>query len=208
MNIVYWFTFNQRIKDKTPPYFYIGSKHNCLFKNGVIIDSQGREYWSSCKQPLFLSALSERPSVKILHSCEDVLSEEERYHIHYNVVKSQLFFNKATAKGTFKSCLKNKPKSRNHIEKMKSSSHLKGKQPWEHPHSVFKGTHLIWLNAKIFYDWYVGPHKTFRLGPKIMSRETGLECSHMIGITMINRFKSGWNPHSDLKFQQFVGEFT
>ena len=101
MNIVYWLEFSQRIKNKTPPYFYIGSKHDCLIQNGVIIDSHGREYWSSCKQPRFISALSERPKVKILHICEYPLDEEEFYHIHYNVVKSPLFFNKAQASGKF-----------------------------------------------------------------------------------------------------------
>lgn len=204
MNIVYWLEFSQRIKDKTPPYFYIGSKHNCLIKNGVIIDSHGKEYWSSCKQPRFISALSERPKVKVLHVCEEPLDEEEFYHNHYDVVKSPLFFNKAMAKGTFKSCLKGKSKSESHKRKMKESSHLKGKEPWEHPNAIAKGSHLVWKNAKSFYDWYIGPHENPRLGPKLMAKETGLECPHMVGITMINKFKSGWNPYLDIKFNNFA----
>lgn len=105
MNVVYWFTFETRLKNKTPPYFYIGSKHNCAFENGVIIDlkyTSRREYWSSCEQADFLEAIQlEKPTVKILDVCEDVLDEEEWYHSHYNIPKSPLFFNKATARGAF-----------------------------------------------------------------------------------------------------------
>lgn len=102
MNVVYWLEFSQRLKDKTPPYYYIGSKHNCFISNGAILDKHRKEYWSSSEQPDFLEALKvERPLVKILDICEDVLSEEERYHIHYNIPKSPLFFNKARASGKF-----------------------------------------------------------------------------------------------------------
>lgn len=102
MNIVYWFEFSDRLKNKTPPYYYIGSKHNCLIQNGVIIDSHGKEYWSSCKQQDFLTAVEvKKPAVKILSVCDDVLNEEEWYHIHYDIPKSELFFNKARASGKF-----------------------------------------------------------------------------------------------------------
>lgn len=208
MNVVYWFTFETRLKNKTPPYFYIGSKHNCAFENGVIIDSHNKEYWSSCKQPRFIEALSEKPTVKILHVCDDVLSEEEFYHQHYNVVKSPLFFNKASARGTFKSSLKGKPKSESHKINMKLNSHLKGLLPWEHPNTIAKGAHLVWLNAGIYYDWYIGPHRTSRLGPIIMARETGLPCTHTTGISIINKFKLGWNPHLDSEFQKFIASNT
>lgn len=101
-NLVYWFTFESRLKARTPPYFYIGSKTNAKFENGVIIDKRNKEYWSSSEQSDFLSALKiEKPTVKILHMCEDVLDEEERYHIHYDIPKSTLFFNKARASGKF-----------------------------------------------------------------------------------------------------------
>ena len=102
MNIVYWLEFKHRLEMKTPPYFYIGSKHDCSIQDGVIIDKHNKEYWSSSKQSDFLLALEvEKPLVKILDICEDALSEEERYHIHYDIPKSPLFFNKARASGKF-----------------------------------------------------------------------------------------------------------
>lgn len=102
MNIVYWLEFTKRLENKEPPYYYIGSKHKCSIQNGVIINTRGKEYWSSSKQIQFLNALAiEKPKVKILHVCEDVLIEEEFYHRHYDVAKSSLFFNKAIATGLY-----------------------------------------------------------------------------------------------------------
>lgn len=105
MNIVYWLEFSQRIKNKTPPYFYIGSKHDCAFEDGVILDlkySSRKEYWSSSEQPDFLEALAiEKPIVKILSVCDNILDEEEWYHKHYDIPKSPLFFNKASAHGNY-----------------------------------------------------------------------------------------------------------
>lgn len=209
MNIVYWFTFTDRVKNKTPPYYYIGSKHDCTFVNGVILNNKKREYWSSCKQERFLNAVSlQKPVVKILHVCDNALDEEEFYHKHYDVVKSPLFYNKAMAKGTFKSSSKGVSKSSSQIEKMKENSHLRGIQPWNHPNTVSHNAHLIWLHAEEFYNWYVGPHKHNRLGPKLMSKETGIYCSHMTGISIINKFKSGWNPHLDSEYKQFKLKYS
>lgn len=102
MDVVYWFTFQNRVRNKTPPYYYIGSKHNCKIVNGVIISSRNKEYWSSCEQSRFLEALEiEKPIVRILDVSESPLDEEEWYHNFYDVVKSELFFNKAKAKGSF-----------------------------------------------------------------------------------------------------------
>lgn len=202
--LVYWFTFNDRLKNQTPPYYYIGSKLEGDFVNGVILDSRGKPYWSSCKQERFKKALAfEKPIVKILHVCDDPLDEEEKYHSHYRVVKSDLFFNKASAKGTWKSSLKGVSKSPEHKLKMKLSSALKGVEPWNHPNSVKNKTHLVWAKSEIFFNWYFGEHSHSRLGPKIMSKETGIECSHITGISVINKFKSGWNPYLDLNFQAF-----
>lgn len=203
-DLVYWFTFRKRLENLEPPYYYIGSKRNCFYKNGILYTSSGKEYWSSCAQPRFLKALEqEKPEVKILHVCSDALDEEERYHLFYDVVKSPLFFNKACAKGTFKSSLKGKPKSKAHKANLKKSSALKDINPWDHPNSRKFGTHLIWLNSEVYYDWYIGEHKHSRLGPKIMSSETGLKCSHIVGVGIINRFRNGWNPYVDEEFQSF-----
>ena len=203
-NLVYWFTFESRLKARTPPYFYIGSKTNAKFENGVIIDKYRKEYWSSCYQKRYLDALNEEfPSVHILYYGKDSLDIEEKLHIKWNVVKSDNFFNKSQAKGTFKSSIKGIPKSREHRLKMKESSHLRGLKPWEHPHTLKRKAHLYWLNSEKYYDWYFGPHTHSRVGPVLMSRETGLECTSSTGNCIINMFKNGWNPYIDLEFQKF-----
>lgn len=147
MNVVYWFTFETRLKNKTPPYFYIGSKHNCAFENGVIIDlkyTSRREYWSSCEQPDFLEAIQlEKPTVKILDVCEDVLDEEEWYHAHYNIPKSPLFFNKATARGVFGGAGERAPrygmKNSAHTNKCISEAQKDVPKSMEHKKSISEG---------------------------------------------------------------------
>lgn len=47
MNIVYKMSFIERIKNKTPPYYYIGSKTNCWFNGHQIVETKtGKYYWS------------------------------------------------------------------------------------------------------------------------------------------------------------------
>lgn len=202
--VTYWFTFESRLNARTPPYFYIGSKQECYIENNVIYDSSGKEYWSSCYQQRFLDAIElEKPKVHILYEGDSSLDIEEELHIKWNVVKSEMFFNKSQAKGTFKSCLKGVPKTEKHKSKMKESSHLKGLKPWEHPHTIKRNAHLYWLNSEIYYDWYFGPHRHSRLGPVLMSKETGKYCTSTTGNCIINMFKNGWNPKLDKDFQIF-----
>lgn len=37
-NVVYKLSFTNRIKDLEPPYYYVGSKSNCRFVDGKILD--------------------------------------------------------------------------------------------------------------------------------------------------------------------------
>ena len=39
MNIVYKITFLDRKENNEPPYYYIGSKSNCVFVDGQILDN-------------------------------------------------------------------------------------------------------------------------------------------------------------------------
>lgn len=149
MNIVYWFTFEQRLKNKTPPYYYIGSKYDCSVQNGVIMDKRNKEYWSSCKQARFKDALMlERPRVKILHVCDDVLSEESYYHKHYDVARSPLFFNKANASGTYGGAGEQAPRfgmTNSKYTRSRISQAQKGvPKSKEHKQSVSDGLHRFY----------------------------------------------------------------
>jgi len=49
MDIVYKMINQTRLVKNTPPYYYIGSKNNCVFIDNVIIDKFGKRYKSSTK---------------------------------------------------------------------------------------------------------------------------------------------------------------
>lgn len=57
--IVYKFINKTRLKNGTPPYYYIGSKTNCAFVFGKIYDKFNKEYWSSTKNINLKQDLSE-----------------------------------------------------------------------------------------------------------------------------------------------------
>ena len=46
---IYKLTFLNRIEAETPPYYYIGSKTNYSYVNGVILDKTGKPYFGSSK---------------------------------------------------------------------------------------------------------------------------------------------------------------
>ena len=97
-HIVYKITIDY--KDQEPKY-YIGSKSNCRFVNGVILDSNGKEYWGSSRDKTFLEDMNVN-SKKIDVLCvfddyEDALTKERELHIVNDVVASTRFFNKSIA---------------------------------------------------------------------------------------------------------------
>ena len=49
MNVVYKMTNQTRLANNTPPFYYIGSKNNCEYVDGLIIDKYGKPYFSSTK---------------------------------------------------------------------------------------------------------------------------------------------------------------
>jgi hypothetical protein len=101
MYIVYKLTFKTRESTNTLPCYYIGSKSNCKVINGVIINEDGSEYWSSSKSSSFAESLSkELPEVEILYegtSAKDVNQEENRLQRLVNADTSPYYFNQFVA---------------------------------------------------------------------------------------------------------------
>lgn len=91
----------------------------------------------------------------------------------------------------------------------KISEILKSKQitPWETPYSKSKGTHVFWLLAQRFYEWWKqdGGHlHTNRY--RTMIKELGVVCPHMTAMNCIKKFQSGWVPENDPVWVKFVRE--
>ena len=97
MNIVYKMSFLQRIKAKTPPYFYIGMKTMCRIENGMIIDRNEKPYWSSTRSSKMIDALEvEKPRVDVLFSSEDseeVCNREREILFEVDAAHNEMFFN-------------------------------------------------------------------------------------------------------------------
>ena len=53
MFLVYKLIFVNRLKNKNYPYYYIGSKSNCVVKDNIIYDKYGKQYWGSSRSKLF-----------------------------------------------------------------------------------------------------------------------------------------------------------
>ena len=84
MNYIYKVIFNSRIKQNTPPFYYIGSKTKAEYINGKIIEENGKEYFGSSRYPGYHSFIDENTTIEILEeyeniSHEDLLSIESRY---------------------------------------------------------------------------------------------------------------------------------
>lgn len=208
MNIVYWFTFTDRVKNKTPPYYYIGSKHDCTFVNGIIFDNRNIEYWSSCEQERFLNAISlQKPDVKILHVCDNALDEEEFYHKHYDVAKSELFYNLSTASGKFGGSGENAPRfgKKNSEHHCKRISELLTDVPKteEHKKLISNGLHRYYENGdrinntrgkQVLKTWSDGAKKRHQTQPhpcgmkgKTMPRKNCPVCGKSISVNAIAR---------------------
>jgi len=97
MDIIYKITFMDRVKNMTPPYYYIGSKSNCDIVGGVIISSNGSEYWGSSKysdypygsQGAVMEVLSDMTGVEY----NELIQAEFDIQLENDVVKSVDYFN-------------------------------------------------------------------------------------------------------------------
>lgn len=100
-NYVYKITFPEREKQGLYPCFYIGSKSNATFKDGIIYGSRG-EYWGSSECVVFKQLISsnEPKNVTILdiaESYDELISKERDFHLRFDVVADCRFFNKSIA---------------------------------------------------------------------------------------------------------------
>lgn len=106
MDIIYKITFKDRVKNMTPPYYYIGSKSNCDFIDGVIFSKDGSEYWGSSRYSGY-PYNTQGATVEVLvdmSGCEynELIQAEFNIQADNNVVKSEEYFNLAfAAKNTF-----------------------------------------------------------------------------------------------------------
>jgi hypothetical protein len=81
--------------------YYIGSKSNATYINGILYDKKGREYWGSsrCKKFKMLLKVEEK-IIEILGEYDTYTScllAERDFHIQNDVVRNCKFFNQAIA---------------------------------------------------------------------------------------------------------------
>ncbi|EHT1484456.1 hypothetical protein KXE51_003436 [Salmonella enterica] len=91
----------------------------------------------------------------------------------------------------------------------KISEALKSKKmvPWETPYSLSKGTHIFWLLANKFYEWWTQDGKlTHTNRYRSMLSDLGVNCPHTTAMNCIKKFQEGWIPESDPDWLQFYEE--
>lgn len=97
MDIIYKITFMDRVRNMTPPYYYIGSKSNCDIVDGVIVSSNGSEYWGSSRysdypfgsQGAVMEVLSDMTGAEY----NELIQAEFDIQVENNVLKSEEYFN-------------------------------------------------------------------------------------------------------------------
>jgi hypothetical protein len=98
MHIVYKFIFTERLKNKTPPYYYIGSKSNCEFKNGKIYDNRGNIYCGSLKTINKAEVKTDAVHVELLAeftTYTNALNYESQIQKAFDVVADFEYYNRA-----------------------------------------------------------------------------------------------------------------
>lgn len=91
MNVVYKMINQTRLKNNTPPYYYIGSKTNCTFENGIIFDKFGKKYYSSTKSIVLKEHLK---TDKFIFEILFVKAETDSVDINFYERKEQMNINK------------------------------------------------------------------------------------------------------------------
>lgn len=101
MHVVYKLTFTHRMSQNLPPYYYIGSKSNCTFFDGKMVDKSGKFYYGSSEWVNYQELVENDIIVtEILYSSdsyEKCISEEYRLHVLFDVVANINYFNKHEA---------------------------------------------------------------------------------------------------------------
>lgn len=101
MHYVYKVIFHKRLEDKTPPYYYIGSKSNASYNDGVLYDSRGNEYYGSSTWENYHDMVKESQCsvevIKVFDSYTDALNYESEIQADLDVVSDPEYFNLAIA---------------------------------------------------------------------------------------------------------------
>lgn len=94
MNIVYKFIFVDRIENKSPPYYYIGSKTNCTVKDGKIYDlKSGKVYVGSSRHKDYPK--NEVAILEILgeYKLDILLEKEKQFQLEVSAKTNPEYFN-------------------------------------------------------------------------------------------------------------------
>ena len=101
MNIVYKVIFTQRIANNIKPYYYIGSKSNCIIKDGLIYDKDNKVYFGSSHYDEYDKIVkTDKCIVEILYIADtysEALLFERDIQIENDVVASTEYFNLSIA---------------------------------------------------------------------------------------------------------------
>jgi hypothetical protein len=100
-NIVYLIEFPIRKAQNIMPYYYIGSKANCIFDGESIKNKSGKKYIGSSKAEGYkLAFQNDQPIFHILgcyDNYEDCISAERQIHLTNEVVSDPRYWNLAVA---------------------------------------------------------------------------------------------------------------
>lgn len=203
VNVIYKLIFNDRLKNRTPPYYYIGSKLNCGIKDNVIIDSRGKPYYSSCYQDRFIESISkEIPSVEIIEIVEDassVLSCERHHQLSVTAVKNEDYFNLIYAGDGFGTMGKRTDKAKSN---MKAANYMNqnNHRPWK----TSRADRFIWSKSDIIYEVFLMLHEDIRynnnVGWRRVKSNLDFSVSDCTIKSIIKYFKSDWVPLLDEEF--------
>lgn len=100
-HFVYKVTFPRLVSLPDRMCYYIGSKSNATFENGILYDNKRNEYWGSSREATYKSILlEEEKTIEILFFTDnyaECLAKERDFHLKYDVVTDKKYFNKTIA---------------------------------------------------------------------------------------------------------------
>lgn len=203
-NVVYELSWPTRAASGIKPYKYIGSKTNCLVVDGVIIDSHGKEYWSSCKQDRFIEALIDKPTVSILAETDidNIINAERSEQLKVFARDNDDYFNLVYAGGGFGVFGKNHPAKRQEVQaNMRASNYMNRDdfRPWK----ASRANPNDWKLANAAYQQYVIINLSTSYGGKCGWRRlinSGINITETTAKSMLKLFNSGWIPDEDPEF--------
>ena len=191
------------------PFMYIGSKLNCFIQNGIIMESETKEYWSSCKQEIFLDAIKdETPEVQILYETEDesidILQIERDEQIKVYARDNPDYFNLVYAGGGFGVSGDQHPAKRPEVRAhMKAANYMNRDdfRPWKASRAI----PADWMQADIAYKNYViinlSNHYRGKCGWRRLLSSPGINTTICTAKSMLKLFDAGWIPDEDPEFK-------